>query len=166
MKAPEPAAGAVDVQIAPAFAELVNTEALVAAAQATLAAEGQQDCRVTLVITDDEGIRELNRAFAGNDTPTDVLSFSAREGSPEFVLADSDEEAYLGDIIISFPFAVAQASARNLPVARELALLAIHGTLHLLGYDHATSGDEARMWTRQDDVLQALGYEPTDAPRA
>jgi len=166
MKAPESASGAVDVQIAPAFAERVNAEALIAAVQATLAAEGQPDGRVTLVITDDEGIRDLNRTFAGTDAPTDVLSFSAREGSPEFVLADPAEEAYLGDIVISYPFAATQAKERNLPVARELALLSIHGTLHLLGYDHATPEDEARMWARQDDILRALGYGSTDATHA
>jgi probable rRNA maturation factor len=159
MKALDSASGTVEVQVAPAFAELVDTGSLVAAVQTTLAADDQQDSNVTLVITDDEGIRELNRVFADTDSPTDVLSFSAREGTSEFVLADPDEEAYLGDIVVSYPFAAAQADARNLPVARELVLLGIHGTLHLLGYDHATPEDEAAMWMRQDSILRALGYD-------
>lgn len=150
---------AVEVQIAPAFADLVNSEALVAAVQATLVGEGEPSAKVTVVITDDEGIHELNRIFAGVDAPTDVLSFSAREGLPDFVVADPEEEAYLGDIVISYPFAAAQAAARGYPVTRELALLAIHGTLHLLGYDHADPEGEARMWARQESLLRALGYD-------
>ena len=159
MKSTEPRPASVEVQIAPAFADLVDGEALVAAVEATLASEGQPEAEVTVVITDDEGIHELNRVFAGVDAPTDVLSFSARTEAPGFVVADPDEETYLGDIVISYPFAAAQAATRGLPVARELALLAIHGTLHLLGYDHVGPEDEARMWARQDSLLRALGYE-------
>jgi probable rRNA maturation factor len=159
MKAVEPeGVGVVDVQVAPAFAAAVEADALVAAVRATLEAEGRWPAAVTLVITDDEGIRDLNHTFAGTDAPTDVLSFSAWEGMPDFVVGDPDESAYLGDVVISYPFAAAQATARNLPVRRELALLAIHGTLHLLGYDHAEPEDEARMWARQDGMLHSLGY--------
>ena len=104
-------------------------------------------------------LRQLNLEYRGIDAPTDVLSFSAQEDLDEpgaaFVTAP-EAEAYLGDIIISFPMAASQAETAGHSVANELCLLAVHGVLHLLGYDHATAEEEAAMWAVQDAVLAGL----------
>ena len=110
------------------------------------------DAEVTLVITDDEAVAELNRQYRAVDGPTDVLSFAAQESTPGFVSAP-EAAAYLGDIIIALPFTRQQAAGLGRPLADELRLLAVHGTLHLLGYDHAEPDEEAAMWARQDAIL-------------
>jgi probable rRNA maturation factor len=70
---------------------------------------------------------------------------------------EAEVRAYLGDVIVAFPRVVAQAAQQGHSARHELNLLVVHGVLHLLGYDHATPRDEARMWAIQDQVLQALG---------
>jgi probable rRNA maturation factor len=144
----------INVQIAPEFASGVSETQLRQAAQATLREEGQVG-EATLVITDDRGIQALNREYRGVDAPTDVLAFSAREEAESFVVAP-EAGAYLGDVIISHPRAVAQAVDHDHAVEQELNLLVVHGFLHLLGYDHATAKDKAVMWSRQDTILANL----------
>lgn len=92
----------------------------------------------SLVLVADDRIRKLNRTYRGYDQPTDVLSFPARAG--EF----PDESDYLGDIVISVETARRQASRRGSTLPRELRVLALHGLLHLLGYDHETDDGEMR----------------------
>ena len=92
----------------------------------------------SLVLIGDERMRRLNRAFRGHDRPTDVLSFPARDG--DF----PDETEYLGDIVISVETARRQARRRGSTLPRELRVLALHGLLHLLGYDHETDQGEMR----------------------
>ena len=144
----------VEVQIAPAFADDVAAEHLQAVAEAVLRHEGQMR-ELTLVITDDEGIQALNRDFLGKDAPTDVLSFSAQEDAGPFVTAP-EAGGYLGDVIVSYPRAVAQANEHGHPVEQELNLLIVHGILHLLGYDHAGEEEKAHMWARQEAILCSL----------
>jgi probable rRNA maturation factor len=107
-------------------------------------------------------LHQLNLEYRGIDTPTDVLAFSAREDLREpgvvFVVAP-EAEAYLGDVIISYPRATRQAEVAGHSVANELCLLAVHGVLHLLGYDHATAEEESAMWAVQDAVLAGLPRE-------
>lgn len=146
----------VEVQVAPAFVDLVSTERLRTAAEETLRYE-EQAGEVTVVVTDDEGIQELNRDFLGEDAPTDVLSFGVQEEDVPFVTAP-EAGSYLGDVIVSYPRAAAQAEEQGHAVERELDLLVVHGVLHLLGYDHAGAGEKAAMWARQEDVLGALGF--------
>lgn len=110
----------------------------------------QAGWEMSLVISTDEHIQKLNRAFMGSDKPTDVLSFPAG-----FLDPDSQNQ-YLGDIIISLPRAVEQSAAHNVSVLAELQLLAVHGTLHLLGYDHADESLKKQMWKIQNDVLNLL----------
>jgi len=110
---------------------------------------------LTCVISRDEQLQALNREYRGLDEPTDVLSFSANEGS-EFITPE-DQAPYLGDIIISLQTAERQASEAGHPLEKELALLAVHGCLHLLGYDHADEAERARMWQVQDQILKQLG---------
>ena len=144
----------VDVQIAPAFATLVSEERLRAAAEAAMRQEGASG-GVTLVITDDPGIQDLNLDFLGIDAPTDVLAFSAREGSGPFVVAPEAED-YWGDIILSYPRAEAQAQEMGHSVEFELQLLIAHGVLHFLGYDHAEEEEKALMWAQQQAILRSL----------
>jgi probable rRNA maturation factor len=144
----------IEVQIAPDFAGLFAVERFQAVIEAVLEHE-EQVGDVTLVITDDEGIRELNRDFLDRDAATDVLAFAAQEQAGDFVTAP-EAGAYLGDVIVSYPRAVAQAEELGHPVGLELDLLVVHGVLHLLGYDHATEEEKAIMWVRQDAILKDL----------
>lgn len=109
-----------------------------------------QSFELGLFITDDEGIRELNRHYRGVDEPTDVLAFGGEvEGFVSPVL-------HLGDIVISYPRAASQAQEQGHSVAQEIDLLFLHGLLHLLGYEDETPEKRVRMWARQEEVLGAL----------
>ena len=109
------------------------------------------DSELTLVLTDDAQIQELNREYLGNDKPTDVLSFPASETDPE------TGSRYIGDIIISVPYAAKSAEKAGHSMEAEVQLLVVHGVLHLLGHDHAEAGEKARMWKAQSEILKALG---------
>jgi probable rRNA maturation factor len=98
-------------------------------------------------------MRELNRQFCDIDAPTDVLAFGSGE-EDDFVTAP-EEPAYLGDVIICYPRAVIQAEEYH-SIDRELALLTVHGILHLLGYDHVDEVESTEMWARQDEILKSL----------
>lgn len=115
---------------------------------------------LTLVVTDDEHVRDLNRQFRKVDAATDILSFPA-DPLPEEV---EDEPPYLGDLIIAYPYTVHQAEETGYALDDELVLLAIHGTLHLLGYDHADTETQDEMWAAQADALTAMGVG-IDVPR-
>lgn len=117
-----------------------------------------QKAEMSIVFTDDEGIARLNRQFRQVDAPTDVLSF------PSGMAAESAKNAYLGDLVIAYPYAAAQAQREGHPLADSLALLVIHGTLHLLGHDHDTPETRARMWSKQAEALIALGISPAIVP--
>ncbi len=132
--------------------------------------------QVGLVVTDDETVRELNRRFRGLDEVTDVLSFSAsHSGHWAGEIQEARQEALepkdavavpfalplgepspLGEVIISFPQTQRQAQERNCPVQQELALLIVHGVLHLVGYDHMEPGDEAQMQAKERSALAAV----------
>jgi probable rRNA maturation factor len=157
----------LDVQVEEPFVSAVSPDWLRTVARATLDRLGpsvpsNQGAALALVITDDKALRALNRAYLGIDAPTDVLSFGGE--SPDFVSAP-DAEPYLGDVVISYPRAQAQAAAAGHSVDAELALLVIHGVLHLLGYDHVRPDDKAMMWERQAHILAGLGLaniQPTE----
>ena len=143
------------VEVDEPYAAEVDAEDLVHTIAATLLAEGRLEGEVTLLIADDETVAGYNSQYLGSDGPTDVLSFAAQEPTPGFVSAP-EMAAYLGDIIIALPFTRRQAAALGRPLAAELRLLAVHGTLHLLGYDHAEPAEEAIMWAKQDAILAEL----------
>jgi probable rRNA maturation factor len=106
---------------------------------------------LSIVVCDDDFIQNLNKEYRDVDRPTDVLSFPSDEIDP------GDGTRYLGDIIISLPRATAQAIDAHHPVAEELSMLAIHGVLHLLGYDHHTETEKQIMWQKQAQLLLSLG---------
>jgi probable rRNA maturation factor len=145
----------VDVQTAPCFEEKVDAELLCHVATEVLGREGVEgEAALSVVITDDEAVRELNRQFRDVDAPTDVLAFGSGEEG-DFVTAPG-EPAYLGDVIISYPRAVIQAEEYGHSIDRELALLTVHGILHLLGYDHVDEAERTKMWARQNEILKSL----------
>jgi len=104
-------------------------------------------------LTDDEQIRSLNREYRGFDSPTDVLSFDVHERDPE------TGSLYLGEIIISVPYAAKQALQNDHPLEAEILLLIVHGILHLLGHDHAEREEKNIMWTAQAEILAKLGLD-------
>ncbi|HVF25150.1 MAG TPA: rRNA maturation RNase YbeY, partial [Anaerolineales bacterium] len=114
------------------------------AARTTLEYEGETlDSELTIVLTNDARLQELNRDFLGIDAPTDVLSFPASELDPE------TGARYIGDILISITRAESQARAAGHSLESEAQLLVVHGVLHLLGHDHAEATEKARMWKAQ-----------------
>jgi probable rRNA maturation factor len=132
----------------------IDSDRLEALVDAVMDAEGLPPGELGVVVTDDETIRELNREYAGDDTPTDVLAFSLREGE-EF--ASPDGVLRLGEVIISYPTAQRQAAEADRPVEDEIDHLLVHGVLHLLGYDHAEPAEEERMRARERELLARAG---------
>jgi probable rRNA maturation factor len=138
----------------------LDRERLQAAAITVLSQHQAGGSRMTVVVTDDDYVASLNQQYRGVDTPTDVLSFPA-DVPP---VADADEAGYLGDLIIAYPYAAAQAQQQVHDLAQSLMLLVVHGTLHLLGYDHDTAERRAAMWAAQDKALEALQISTAIVP--
>ena len=111
---------------------------------------------VSLTLVDDEQIHEINREYRDVDRPTDVISFALEEGEEPAVIG-GPAEMLLGEIVISMETARRQAEEYGHTLAREVAFLALHGMLHLLGYDHMTAADEKCMFDKQTEILTALG---------
>jgi probable rRNA maturation factor len=138
--------------------------ALNAAIAALDAEHTQGPDAVTVLLSDDTRVRNLNREFNGEDSITDVLSFNETPGwhngvppaeSPgaEFFLGPGSEPR-LGDIVISLPQVRKQAEEHGVLVEKELAMLVIHGVLHLLGYDHAGAEEERVMFGKTERILE------------
>ena len=110
---------------------------------------------VSLVFTDSETVKQLNRDYRGVDKPTDVLAFYMlpQKGADSSFALPPDGVTRLGEVIISYPQAVAQAREQGHSPQRELALLAIHGILHLLSYDHEEPEEESKMRARERELL-------------
>ena len=108
------------------------------------------EVELSIVIEDDNKLKELNQRYLGIDAVTDVLSFSLNEKDPE------NDRLYLGDVIISFPRAQEQSLQAGHSVMDELNLLTVHGVLHLLGYDHIEPEAKTTMWKVQNDILEAV----------
>ncbi len=107
------------------------------------------DAALTIYITDDSEIRALNRKFHATNAATDVLSFPTPR-----LLREGVERPYLGDVVISYERARVQAHAAGWRIVNELELLAVHGILHLLGYDDIKPGARKKMWKRQEEILR------------
>ncbi len=142
----------ISIVIQDPYQGLISDQVLCAAAAEVLKISGITDSpSLSVRITNDGELKDLNLRFRGIGKPTDVLSFGA-----DFVDPDSGSR-YLGDVVISFPQAKKQAKDRGHTAVEELQLLVIHGVLHLLGYDHDTEENKEKMWSRQEDVLVRLG---------
>jgi probable rRNA maturation factor len=139
------------------FASRIDANQLERAAAAALTHEGVEDgAEVSIVITDDATIRDLNRRYAGEDHATDVLSFSLEEGG---AFPSGEAGRTLGEVIISLETAERQAREAGHAIGDEVAHLLVHGVLHLLGYDHAEPEEEREMRDRERAVLAQLGSE-------
>lgn len=110
------------------------------------------DGSICIELTNDETIHRFNREWRGVDRPTDVLSFPTAEGEELIFTPD----AHLGDIMISVETAARQAAELGHSTAREITFLAIHGTLHVLGYDHMVKADEEIMTAKQREIIKAI----------
>ncbi len=136
------------------FRELIADQILKSAAEAVLLECGLPDSPSLLIrITDDEELNTLNLKYRGIDKITDVLSFPADFEDPDL------ESRYVGDVVIAFPRAEEQAQKRGHFVEAELQLLVVHGTLHLLGYDHGDKTEKNEMWSIQSRILEKLGLD-------
>lgn len=144
----------IRVHVDDAYVSSVDGDGLSLQALRVLEMEGQGETELSVVITGDEAVRELNRRYAGEDAPTDVLSFSQLEGEP--FVSPPGALRQLGEIVISYPTAERQARAASHAVGAEVAHLLVHGVLHLLGYDHGTPEEERRMQTRERELLANL----------
>ncbi len=151
----------ISVLIDEEFEGKIDATRLESIAAQTLAAEGvSPDAEMGLVITGQEKIRELNKAYRGKDSPTDVMAFymiPAEEGTSEgestpFV-TPPDGKVRLGEVIISYPQAVIQAGERRHSTEKELTILVIHGVLHLLGYDDEKPEPKKKMVAREAEIL-------------
>lgn len=134
------------------------------AEQVLVAQDADSRLELGLVITNQERVQQLNRSYLGNDEPTDVLAFSML---PE-PLATGESEAsspfvqppngmlHLGEVIISYPQAVIQAEEHQHSIKKEIAILIIHGVLHLLGFEHDKPELERQMKTREEEILSGI----------
>jgi probable rRNA maturation factor len=139
----------------------IDAAGLIDAARAVLIdQEVEGDHALTIVIATDDEVAALNAQYRAVEGPTDVLSFPADEPPVDL----PDEPIYLGDLVIAYPYAEAQAAREGHLLRDNLALLVIHGTLHLLGHDHDSEAARAVMWEAQARALSALGISPQIVP--
>ena len=149
----------MDIQIDEPFKDRVNDGWLRQTMQAVLSSEGiGYPVDLSLLVTDDVIVNELNRRYRGIDRTTDVLAFALQEDSGGIAFpAVPDGISHLGEVIISYPQAERQAEEQGHALRRELAILVIHGVLHLLGYDHERGAEEElEMKAREDKILTDL----------
>ena len=139
----------------------LSAQRITAAAETVLCAHSRQDgSALTIVVTTNEAVQELNLRHRAIDAPTDVLSFPADAPPIEI----PDEAPYLGDLVIAYPYALQQAQQAKIDVDDSFILLVVHGTLHLLGYDHDGAEKRAEMWSIQADMLKKMGISPEIVP--
>ncbi|MDA8206880.1 MAG: rRNA maturation RNase YbeY [Thermaerobacter sp.] len=129
-----------------------ETTAVEAARAALRSLDLPDDVELSLFLTNDETVHQLNRTYRGVDRPTDVLSFSQREGES----ADQWDNL-LGDVIICVEQAQRQAAEYGHSMEREVGFLTVHGILHLMGWDHENPDDERRMMQKTEDILNSVG---------
>ena len=153
----------VNVLVGPDVGEVCAVSWLQGNVQPALVAQGAgANTEMCLVITSQQRVQELNRSYLGRDEPTDVLAFhmiplAGEPGGdvPPFV-TPPDGLLPIGEVIISYPQAVIQAEEHQHSVKKELAILIIHGVLHLLGYDHAEPEQQRRLSAREAEILSSV----------
>lgn len=138
--------------------ELIQIENILSFASKKQSVEHGSEISITFVTN--ESIQEINREYRQKDYPTDVISFAMEElGEGEVEVVGGDMPRILGDIIISIPKAKEQAEEYGHSFMRELSFLAVHGFLHLLGFDHETEEDEKEMFSLQREILDEYGLK-------
>lgn len=134
------------------------------AISAVLEREAKAPVEVSVLLANDELVTTLNRDYRGQDRPTNVLSFPA--GSPAW--PDSPQPALLGDVVVAFETTRHEAETEGRPLADHLSHLVVHGTLHLLGYDHESDDEAREMEALEVELLADLGvpdpYRPESLP--
>lgn len=115
------------------------------------------DSIMNIIFVDDDEIQEINKEYRNIDRVTDVISFALKDSLDLIDIAELDDE--LGDIFIDLDQAFRQAKEYGHSIAREVGFLAVHGYLHLNGYDHMTKEDEEVMFKRQEEILLAANLE-------
>jgi probable rRNA maturation factor len=146
----------VEIEEAAWIAARPDVEALVlAAAEAALAQEGAVGEGVSLLLTGDRQVRDLNRRFRGQDRPTNVLAFPAPQ----------NPERFLGDVALAYGVCIREAEDQRKPLAHHLQHLVAHGVLHLLGYDHVSDAQAQAMEGLERALLAGLGIPDPYAAR-
>jgi probable rRNA maturation factor len=125
------------------------------ARQAISAAVDNADVSISILFTGDAQILEINQQWRGKARPTNVLSFPVAADTP----VPQGEPRPIGDIVMAYGTIVNEATAQKKPVANHISHLIVHGTLHLLGYDHETNADAETMEAREIEILARLGIE-------
>lgn len=152
---------AIHVQVDEPYLDDVDQSFVRSVVGAVLAQEGPFDAvDVTIRITDDETIQQLNRTYRDIDQPTDVLSFAGpiqNEGEDDRFALPDDISDQLGDVVISYPTAARQAKEYGHENERELGWLLVHGVLQLIGYDHETESTARVMRQQEEQALATLG---------
>ncbi|MFC1706347.1 rRNA maturation RNase YbeY [Planctomycetota bacterium] len=118
------------------------------AAQAVLSGEGSPDLEISVTVTTDAELMDLNRRYLSHDHPTDVVAFPLRD--------EDDPDPLLGEVVVSADRARSEAAARGISFAEELCRYVVHGCLHLMGYDDLEADDRETMETRQEELLASL----------
>ena len=136
-------------------------EAIETVCKKTLEYEGfEYDAEISITITDNERIRQINREFRGIDKATDVLSFPMTDDGADSSFDFDGDALMLGDIVISAERAKEQAVLYGHSFLREMAFLTVHSMLHLLGYDHVGSKEEEKlMFSKQEEILKSCGIK-------
>ena len=122
------------------------------AAFLTLSAHKSEGYELSILLTNDDHIAELNQEYRSIDSPTDVLAFPMLENDENSLI----NSRILGDVVISLETAERQAKTEKHPLEDEVAFLTVHGILHLLGYDHRTPEDARKMFSEQTAILQKM----------
>ncbi|MBR0903072.1 rRNA maturation RNase YbeY [Bradyrhizobium liaoningense] len=141
--------------------EAVIQRAVAAAAESV--DEDVAEAEVAVMLTDDAGIRTLNSSWRGIDKPTNVLSFPALQ--PEGEWKEGDAPRMLGDIAIAYETMRREADEEHKPFEHHLSHLAVHGFLHLIGYDHENDADAEEMEALETEILAHLGIPDPYADR-
>ncbi len=146
----------VDINNPHKYTVEINSSAIILAVLENV--HHQEDSEVSLSFVNDDEISELYEQYFGYTHFTDVLSFPSSEINPE------NGHVHLGDIIIAYPFVVRQAETLGNELSAEFTLLLIHGTLHLLGYDHDQQGNKKKMWAVQKKIMEKLQVQIANMP--
>lgn len=155
-----------DIRLETTLESVFSCEALIRTCITTALAAEQVlvPCEIDVLITDDDGIHQINLEQRQVDAPTDVLSFPMFDLTPgeppveKELLDPATGRLPLGDMAISYERAVAQAEEYGHSIQRELGYLAVHSVLHLLGYDHMDEGEQkAWMRQREEEIMNQMG---------